>query len=405
MSNINQPRPTSKWGPRLSFVAMVCSTPVVAAIAITFVGKAAGLDNDDNFLVYQGLVVLAGTVLAMLVCVPALILGVAGLCLQRSAFSWIAMLFSLVPAALMAVETYTFRQYLASEKELEEQTRLVSITYGYDELTRNSDGSIQRVGGGGKGGSVRLEESGHVRLRDPEWSPPKDGGFHWVALRVEDGLVTLRIYFPNESTSETQLVFGDERQEIWDPTNQHGLRIAIDDLDGMRASTHRLLAQATQDNRDAVEVLVRALSSDDSDVGWDAARQLKKTGQGEAAVPVLVNRLKDPQARVRGATAKQVMEIGPTAKATIPTLIELLNDKDNSVRFQAALALAAMRTEARVAAPALRQLRDAEKGNARNTFDWVLECIGTVDEAEIPKLIETLKSEEARLRETYSPTP
>ncbi len=64
-----------------------------------------------------------------------------------------------------------------------------------------------------------------------------------------------------------------------------------------------------------------------------------------------------------------------------------------------------MRTEARVAAAALRQLRDAEKGNARNTFDWVLECIGTVDEAEIPKLIETLKSEEARLRETYSPTP
>ena len=371
VSDIDQSQPTSKWGKRLSLLALLLSSPVVAAILLSLSGDLTGMADDDGFVFLRGMAVLFGTLIAMLVCVPALILGIAGVCLDRSLLNWIALLFSLVPAGLMSMEAFTFRQYQATERELEEQTRLVSIDYGYDELKRNADGSIERVRGGSSGGSVRLDESGEVRLRDSEWVPPKDGRIHWVALRVDDDRVKIRIHFPNDSTSDINLLLG-EQHETWDPTNQYGVRLTIDELGDKKATTERLLKQAKDDHHDPIDVLVEALSSQDIRVAKDAASQLKEMGKGAVAVPILIDRLRDQRSYIRDTACRQIQEIGPQAKAAVPTLIELLSDEDEWTRRKAAAALAMMRTEAKAAAPTLRRLRDAEpvQSQSHEFFNW-----------------------------------
>jgi len=68
-----------------------------------------------------------------------------------------------------------------------------------------------------------------------------------------------------------------------------------------------------------------------------AASTLGKVGP--AAVPALVQALKDANAEVRGLSAFMLGEIGPAAKDAVPALTEALEDADWAVRFNAQEAL------------------------------------------------------------------
>ena len=61
-----------------------------------------------------------------------------------------------------------------------------------------------------------------------------------------------------------------------------------------------------------------------------------------AAVPALINTLKDSYEGVREAAAWALGKIGPEAKTATPALIEALKDIEESVRSNAARALGNM---------------------------------------------------------------
>ena len=59
-----------------------------------------------------------------------------------------------------------------------------------------------------------------------------------------------------------------------------------------------------------------------------------------AAIPALIEAVKDRDAKVRGEAILALLRIGPEAKEAIPTLAEAQKDKDPQVRSYAAKALA-----------------------------------------------------------------
>jgi HEAT repeat protein len=58
-----------------------------------------------------------------------------------------------------------------------------------------------------------------------------------------------------------------------------------------------------------------------------------------AAVPALIDALKDPEAAVRFPVCIALREIGPNAKAAIPALTEALDDRNDDVAAMARKAL------------------------------------------------------------------
>jgi HEAT repeat protein len=64
-----------------------------------------------------------------------------------------------------------------------------------------------------------------------------------------------------------------------------------------------------------------------------AAAALGQLGRkAKAAVPVLVQALKDPHVHIRKLAALALGDIGPDAKDAIPALAETLNDRHAAVR-------------------------------------------------------------------------
>jgi HEAT repeats len=68
-----------------------------------------------------------------------------------------------------------------------------------------------------------------------------------------------------------------------------------------------------------------------------------------------IKALKDPSSRTRADAAATLTHIGPEAKAAIPALVEVLKDTDAQVRVQASLALGA------IGKPAIPALIDATR--------------------------------------------
>jgi HEAT repeat protein len=68
---------------------------------------------------------------------------------------------------------------------------------------------------------------------------------------------------------------------------------------------------------------------------------------GPAAVPALIEALKDKDRNVRRAAALALGKIGPATKDAVPALIEALKDKESYVRSAAAWALGKIGPEAR----------------------------------------------------------
>jgi hypothetical protein len=84
----------------------------------------------------------------------------------------------------------------------------------------------------------------------------------------------------------------------------------------------------------------------------------------EAAVPVLIELLKDEDSDVRGEAARALGRAGPRARGAIPALVELVSDgqvNEVSVHELAAEALGRMGRDARAAVPALLALSRDER--------------------------------------------
>ena len=120
-----------------------------------------------------------------------------------------------------------------------------------------------------------------------------------------------------------------------------------------RSTAASALAQIGPAAKIAIPALKELLG--DKDSASSAAEALAELGEGDPAVPALVELLKDKNCFYRDYAAMTLEKIGPKAKTAIPGIRKLLQDKDRLVRFVAADALAVM-GDRKMAVPALIEL-------------------------------------------------
>jgi hypothetical protein len=109
---------------------------------------------------------------------------------------------------------------------------------------------------------------------------------------------------------------------------------------GIRTGAAAALCWIAPQARMAVPALVEALKDRDSRVRRLSATALGGIGPAaRAAVPGLVRLLKDGEERVRGEAAWALAQIGPDARAAVPALLEVLADGDTGLQPRALFAL------------------------------------------------------------------
>ena len=86
------------------------------------------------------------------------------------------------------------------------------------------------------------------------------------------------------------------------------------------------------------------LQSKESESRIEALQSLGKLGVGPEAIPLLIQALKETEARVRQGAAKALGSFGPEARAAIPALTEALDDAANEVQSEAGEALKMIQT-------------------------------------------------------------
>ncbi len=117
---------------------------------------------------------------------------------------------------------------------------------------------------------------------------------------------------------------------------------ALKDSDaGVRHWAAMALAKYGAAAKPAVPALIAILNDPDPYVRVEAANALKSIDP-VAAMPALINALKDSYGLVRALSAIALARYGPAAKPAVPALIALLNDADPGVRVEAASALKAI---------------------------------------------------------------
>ena len=164
------------------------------------------------------------------------------------------------------------------------------------------------------------------------------------------------------------------------------------------------LKRLGQEAKAAVPALVERLRDDNSDVFFQAAlalRRIDPQGSAKAAVPLLVARLRDANPSTRRAAIETLVEMRPESNAAIPVLTELLGDKDLASRCDAAKALAKMGAEpkGKAIAALTQMLRDPDK-RSRIAAITALGQIGAEAAEAIPALTELLKDTDKELHIT-----
>ncbi|WP_406695840.1 HEAT repeat domain-containing protein [Singulisphaera sp. Ch08] len=170
----------------------------------------------------------------------------------------------------------------------------------------------------------------------------------------------------------------------------HALVAALNDPDGdVRTEAARALMTTKPDSRVVLPALVASLHAG-PDRGFPMARYVFGS-LGEVAVPVLIDLLKQDNAKVRRAAVAGLSEIGPGAKAAVPFLVEELRVPDRNSREAVVHALAGIGPEA--VEPLARALRDRDP-RVRGGASLALEMLGEKANASIPALIAALSDPE-----------
>lgn len=153
---------------------------------------------------------------------------------------------------------------------------------------------------------------------------------------------------------------------------------------------------SSADDSAKIEQLTQTLNHDDA-VERDGARhQLAKLGS--AAVPALIEALRDNRERVRWEAAKTLESIADPASA--PALVDILADKDDDVRWVAGEALVAIGPQA--VAPVLEAL--VKKDHPQWSYDGAHQVLHDLsDERLSPILQPVLKALQSSEPEIATP--
>lgn len=106
--------------------------------------------------------------------------------------------------------------------------------------------------------------------------------------------------------------------------------------------------------------------------------------EAKAAVPALVEALRDSDAKVRYRSLMALgnlwsgAERGPEVRAAVPALIKLLKDEDEYIRRRAVYVLGRIGPEARAAVPALTEALRDENEDVRS---YVAKALGAINSA------------------------
>lgn len=144
----------------------------------------------------------------------------------------------------------------------------------------------------------------------------------------------------------------------------------------------------------AVPVLIEALKDKEGVVQSRAVGALGKLGPAaKAAAPALIALVKDKDKdfATRGNAARTLGQIGAASKTVVPVLIEALADEDEYVRTKAAEALGDIGPAARDAVPALRQALQKNKDKAFVPA-IIVEALGRIGKPAVPALTDALQS-------------
>jgi HEAT repeat protein len=165
--------------------------------------------------------------------------------------------------------------------------------------------------------------------------------------------------------------------------------------------------------REDTGALASALTDPDPGVRWHAAAAFVRLGpRGAAAVPSLLEAMRDPEWNVRNAAGRALEEavgpehaerltaelvtpdvetryhvtralarLGPAAARAVPALRETLTDTDAEVRMEAVWALAAIGPAAASAAPDLTRALADDDAPVRAAAAWALAHVGAGREA------------------------
>ena len=174
------------------------------------------------------------------------------------------------------------------------------------------------------------------------------------------------------------------------------------------------LAALKEGGAEAVPVLIDLLKAPDPAVRGKAAQVLGSIGPEAApAVPALSEALHDPDRDVRCRAARPWVTLAPR-RAAVPSLIEALKDEE-PVRLDAIRALGRIGPDARPALPALLDVLVKEDEIIKKTLDkdrsvgpvtvHALSQIVPVDRMSVPALIEALKDEHPFVRQHAGPHP
>jgi hypothetical protein len=117
---------------------------------------------------------------------------------------------------------------------------------------------------------------------------------------------------------------------------------------------------------------------------------LTDKSKAQAAIPVLIELLKDPDSFVRLDAAYALGFVGPEAHAAVPQLITLLKDGEAMVRNNAAYALGLIRADADLVVPELVKL--IKDRDPRVRFN-AAEAIGRFGQAAVPALNKVTQEE------------
>jgi HEAT repeat protein len=126
------------------------------------------------------------------------------------------------------------------------------------------------------------------------------------------------------------------------------------------------------------------LIESDEFIGW---------GIDRAALPKLVESLKDADAFVRCEAAEDLGQIGPAARPALPDLRRALEDSDAHVRVFAALALARIDAEDRQAVPALLAALTDRDARVRVAAASALAELPTRTGVAVPALLKALQAD------------
>jgi len=122
-------------------------------------------------------------------------------------------------------------------------------------------------------------------------------------------------------------------------------------------------------------------------------------GYGEAAVPTLIEVLKQDGAQQRKSAAIAICELGPKAKDVLPALIEALRSSDVETRRPWLMnAMLRLGPEAKPALPLMLEYLDDEDFHTQYWACRVLGEIGPDANAAVPKLVSLLKDGVASVR-------